>query len=66
MNYDRTRWIPCTGAALRSCSRSREEEHTDLEHAIELYQDILTRHADEREVAASAAEYLGRSYQDLG
>ena len=38
----------------------------DLEHAIDLYQDILARRADDRAVAARALAYLGRSYQKLG
>ena len=38
----------------------------DLERAIELYQDIVTRHADDRAVAARALAYVGRSYQKLG
>ena len=38
----------------------------DLERAIELYQDILARHADNRALAARALAYVGRSYQKLG
>ena len=43
-----------------------EEVQGDLARAITLYKDIVTKYAGEREVAARALLYLGRSYEKLG
>jgi len=65
--------VPCAAAQERTdpgvmlqAALHQELVDGDLERAIDLYQDILARHADDRAVAARALAYLGRSYQKLG
>lgn len=43
-----------------------EEVQGDLARAITLYKEIVANHAGERDVAARALLYLGRSYEKLG
>ena len=43
-----------------------EEVEGDLQRAIALYREVISRYANERDVAARALLYLGRTYEKLG
>jgi len=43
-----------------------EEVEGNLTRAIDLYRDVVRRYGGERDVAARALFYMGRSYEKLG
>jgi len=69
--------VGMTGPALRAQQRSpaevrlqaaihTEEVEGNLQRAIELYREVVSRYGGERDVAARALLYLGRTYEKLG